>query len=371
MPEEADRGARFRRVYVLVLTFAISAIFIAMIWSFLEALLLAGIGAGMLQPVYRYFRRLYHGRDALASVTTILVLLVIIVGPLTAFLGIVVAQAIEVTETAIPWVREHLGREENMFSVEQWITDLVPALEGMMPTRSQLLQGLGDVAQTVGNFLVASASTMTSGTAAFLLNLFVMLYAMFFFLMSGRAILDRVLSYSPLAPEDDEKLVGRFLSVARATLKGSVIIGIVQGALGGIGFAVAGISGPAFWGTVMAILSVIPGIGAAAVWIPAVVYLFIQGEAVVAGLLLAWCAGVVGTIDNVLRPRLVGQDAGMPDLLILLSTLGGLFLFGGVGFIVGPIIGSLFIAVWEIYGVTFKDHLAPLPSSGSAPRDEL
>lgn len=268
---------------------------------------------------------------------------------------------------------EHLGREQDVSAVEQWITDRVPALEGMMPTRSQLVQGVGNVARTIGNVLVTSASKMTSGTAAFFLNLFVALYAMFFFLMSGRAILDKVLSYSPLAPEDDEKLVGRFVSVARATLKGSVIIGIVQGALGGFGFTVAGISGAAFWGTVMAILSVIPGIGAAVIWVPAVVYLFIQGDALVAGLLLAWCAGVVGTIDNVLRPKLVGKDAEMPDLLILLSTLGGLFLFGGVGFIVGPIIGSLFIAVWEIYGTTFKDHLPALGPQAqpiSPPRDE-
>ena len=147
---------RFRNIYVLVLTFAITAIFLAMIWSFLQALLLAAIGAGLLHPVYRYFRARFGGRDSLASMATILVLLVIIVGPLTAFLGTVVGQAIEVTETAIPWVTEQIGNDENMFLIEKWVTDRVPALEGMMPTRSQLLQGVGDVAQTLGNFLVAS-----------------------------------------------------------------------------------------------------------------------------------------------------------------------------------------------------------------------
>ena len=288
MTENLTRGARFRPTYVFLLTCAMSAIFIAMIWPFIDALLMAAIGAAMLHPVYRYFRTLYRGREAPAAVTTLFVVLIIIVGPLTVFLGIVVTQAF-------------------------------------------------------------------SGTAAFFLNLFVMLYAMFFFLISGRAVLDKLLSYSPLAPEEDERLVGRFSSVARATLKGSVVIGILQGALGGLGFAVAGIAGPAFWATVMAVLSIFPGVGSAAVWIPAVLYLFAQGETLAAVLLLVWCAGVVGTIDNVLRPKLVGRDAELPDLLIFLSTLGGLLLFGGVGFIVGPIIASLFLVVWEIYGTILSD----------------
>ena len=107
----------------------------------------------------------------------------------------------------------------------------------------------------------------------------------------------------------------------------------------------------------MAIMSVIPGIGTAVVWVPAVIVLFVQGEVVPAILLTAWCAGIVSTIDNVLRPRLVGHDAEMPDLMILLTTLGGLMLFGAVGIVIGPIIGSLFLAVWDIYGKTFKDIL--------------
>lgn len=367
MPASESKTNRFRSNYVLLLTLAISAVFLAMIWSFLLPLLIAAIGAGMLHPVYRFFQRLFKGRNAFASVTTIVFLLAIILGPLAAFLGIVVDQAIEISQSAIPWVEKNFGKTETMLDAEKWITGQFPALEGMMPTRSQLLQGIGEVAQKTGGFLVASLSKMTTGTAAFFLNLFVMLYAMFFFLISGRAILDKILSYSPLASHESERLVGRFISVARATLKGSVTIGIIQGALGGIGFAVAGISGAAFWGTVMAVMSVIPGVGTVIVWVPAVAYLFFTGDTLTAILLLAWCAGVVGTIDNVLRPRLVGKDAEMPDLLILLSTLGGLFLFGAVGFVVGPIVCSLFLAVWEIYGDTFEDSLSPATSSTSEP----
>jgi predicted PurR-regulated permease PerM len=112
----------------------------------------------------------------------------------------------------------------------------------------------------------------------------------------------------------------------------------------------------------MAILSVVPGIGAALIWVPAVIYLFITGQTVPAVLLLVWCAAVVGTIDNILRPILVGKDAKMPDLLILIGTLGGLFLFGAIGFIVGPIVCGLFLSIWEIYGATFKEILPPVRS---------
>jgi predicted PurR-regulated permease PerM len=132
--------------------------------------------------------------------------------------------------------------------------------------------------------------------------------------------------------------------------------------LAGIAFWVAGIEGAALWGTIMTILSIIPGIGAALVWVPAVIILFVTGQYLTATLLAAWCAAVVGTVDNFLRPALVGRDAKMPDLLILIGTLGGLFLFGPIGFIVGPIVCGLFLTVWDIYGTTFREVLPPVTS---------
>jgi predicted PurR-regulated permease PerM len=194
------------------------------------------------------------------------------------------------------------------------------------------------------------------------LNLFVMVYAMFFFLKDGEKILEKILYYLPLSHEDEELMLQRFSSITRATVKGTLVIGIIQGALAGFAFWLAGIDGAAFWGTIMAILSIVPGIGAALIWVPAVIYLFITGQLLAGLLLFAWCAAVVGTIDNILRPILVGKDAKMPDLLILVGTLGGLFLFGPIGFIVGPIVCGLFLTVWEIYGATFKDVLPPVKS---------
>jgi predicted PurR-regulated permease PerM len=203
---------------------------------------------------------------------------------------------------------------------------------------------------------------MTATTAVFLLNLFVMLYAMFFFFRDGDKILERIFYYTPLSDEDETRMLTQFASITRATVKGTLVIGIIQGALAGIAFWVAGIEGAALWGTIMTILSIIPGIGAALVWVPAVIILFATGQYLTATLLAAWCAAVVGTVDNFLRPVLVGRDAKMPDLLILIGTLGGLFLFGPIGFIVGPIVCGLFLTVWDIYGATFREVLPPVTS---------
>jgi len=195
-----------------------------------------------------------------------------------------------------------------------------------------------------------------------------MLYAMFFFLIDGRALLNRVLYYVPLTPQDEARLVARFVSVTRATLKGALFIAIVQGLLAGVAFLLAGVPGAAFWAAIMTVLSMIPAVGAALVWIPAVIYLFVVGHTLAALGLLAWCVLVVSTVDNLLRPRLVGRDTRMPDLLVLLSTLGGILLFGAVGVIVGPIVASLFVTVWHLYGEGFADWLPgkvpPAPAGG-------
>jgi predicted PurR-regulated permease PerM len=360
---------KFRSGFVIFLVLAITGIFLAMIWSFLKALLLAAIFAGLLSPFYRRLVLLFRGRKVLASITTILLVLVIVLGPLAGFLGIVVGQAVEVSQKAIPWVKEQLAADHSL-DYEKWIVERLPFLADVIPSREQVLSGVASVAQTVGNVLVASASKVTAGMASFLLNLFIMLYAMFFFLIDGRKVLNRILYYTPLPQDDDDRMIHRFASITRATLKGTIVIALIQGTLAGLGFWVAGIEGAAFWGTIMVILSIVPGIGTPLIWVPAVIYL-LSTQQVLAGLLLAaWCGGVVGTIDNVLRPTLVGKDAEMPDLLILLGTLGGLFMFGAVGFIIGPIICGLFLTVWEIWGSTFTDELPGsfLPGKRPSPK---
>ena len=361
MDPEDTGGRRFRIAFVVILAIAVSALFLAVIWPFLKPLLLGALLAGLCHPLYRWITRLLRGRRSLGAIITLLILFIVVAGPLSAFLGVVVQQALAVSNQAIPWVQQHFGTAST-FNAHDWLVQRFPALADHVPSQEQLVESVGAAAKSIGGFLVTVASRMTATTAVFLLNLFVMVYAMFFFLKDGEKILEKIFYYMPLNDEDEALMLQRFTSITRATVKGTLVIGIIQGGLAGIAFWLAGIDGAAFWGTIMAILSIVPGIGAALIWVPAVIYLIVTGQLLAGLLLFAWCAAVVGTIDNILRPILVGKDAKMPDLLILVGTLGGLFLFGPIGFIVGAIVCGLFLTVWDIYGVTFKDLLPPVKS---------
>jgi predicted PurR-regulated permease PerM len=346
---------KFAKSFLVLLVVGISIVFFFMIKGFLMAVLLAGIFSGMANPLYIRFLKLFKDRKALASATTIFLVLLVIVIPLTTFLGVAASQAVDVSQAVGPWIEVQLNEPDALDA----LLNRIPFFDRLQPYQDQITAKVGELAGSIGTFLVGSVAAATRGTVTFLLQLFIMLYAMFFFLIDGKSILDRILYYMPLSPKEEDRMVEKFVSVATATLKGTLVIGIIQGGLAGIALFLAGIGGAAFWGTVMVVLSIVPGIGTALIWVPAVIYL-VAGGHYGAGIALAvWCGVVVGTVDNVLRPRLVGKDTKMSDLLILLSTLGGIFFFGAVGFIIGPIVAALFITVWDIYGMTFKDLLPP------------
>lgn len=354
----ADQG-RFRRSFLLLLALFVSALFLYMIRGFLMPLLLAAIFSGLAQPLYRWLLARLRGRGALAATATLLILLAAVGLPLTAFLGLVASNAIDIAGVAAPWIQENIARPS---ALEGQLLERFPILSSLEPYRGQVVSALGRAAESAGTHLFNSLSALTGGTVGFLLDFFVLLYAMFFFLIGGSGALERILSVLPLPLQDKHRLVDRFTSVARATLRGTLIIGVIQGSLAGLALWAAGIEGVAFWSTLMMILAIIPGIGTALVWMPAVGYLFIVGRGGAALAVAVWCAVVVGSIDNLLRPRLVGGDTKLPDLMILLGTLGGLSLFGAAGLLVGPIIAALFVTIWEIYGATFRALLDEKPA---------
>ncbi|HVS14825.1 MAG TPA: AI-2E family transporter [Thermoanaerobaculia bacterium] len=360
-PDPARGARRFHHVFLLCLVAGISLLFVLVIRPFLLAVLLAAVFAGLAHPPYRWVLRWLRGRRALAALLVILVLLLGVALPFAGFLTMVASEAVQVSQGAQEWFRDQAGRMDELRS----LVSRIPFADRIIPDGERLADQFRELAGRSGPALMGNLAAATRGTLNFFLQLFVLLYAMFFFLKDGPDILQKILSYIPLGTSEKEEMLERFVSVTRATIKGSLLIGAIQGAAAGVAFWVLGVPGAAFWGTVMAVLSVIPAVGAALVWIPAVVYLLLI-ERVAAGMaLFAWCAVVVSTLDNFLRPRLIGRDARMSDLLTLLSTLGGIFLFGAVGFIVGPIVAALFVTIWHIYGRTFRKWLPAAPEAGA------
>lgn len=237
-----------------------------------------------------------------------------------------------------------------------WVQGYVPrirdAVSGLGIEISDLADRLRSVAARAGEFVLSLAVGAGQNAAGVVLSFFLSLYLMFFILRDGPRIYRAIFEAVPLPADQKARFFREFAVVSKATLKGTVVIGLIQGTLGGAAFYFLGIQGAIFWGAVMAVVSFLPAVGAALIWFPAVIILFASGAVAKALILLAFGGLVISSVDNMLRPILVGRDTSMPDYLVLFTTLGGLSLFGITGFIVGPVIAAFFLVAWQIY----SDH---------------
>ncbi|UCB55825.1 MAG: AI-2E family transporter [Thiotrichales bacterium] len=338
---------------LVLMVIAISALFFSMIHQFLMAIFLAGLFSALARPVYRRLKVMFNGHRHLASVVTLLLMIVVVLIPLMLLVGIIVAQAIDVGQSITPWVKQTIEQPDRLSVYLQHL----PFYEELVPYREVILEKAGQVAGSISKWVVGGLSQATLGTANFLFMTFVFLYTTYFFQMDGDKLIRKILFYLPLNSDDENLMLDKFTSVTRATLKGTLLIGVLQGGLAGGAFAVAGIDNAVFWGTVMAVLSVIPSVGSALVWIPASIVLLVEGNVASGVGLLIFCGVVVGSLDNVLRPILVGKDTKMHELMIFFGTLGGIMMFGIAGIFIGPLIASLFVTIWELYGIAFSDYL--------------
>jgi predicted PurR-regulated permease PerM len=304
----------------------------------------------MLYPVYAWLRRHFH-RDGIASLLTTLGGLVVVAVPLAFLFAAVSREALRLSEEG-SWVEETTGATI-VDTLPRWL----PFAEEIKPHRVEIIERTQVIAEQIETFVLDALSRATQGTLAFLLYLFVMLYAIFYFLINGTALLKLVSEHLPLSFRHQREIAQRGVAVTRATLQSVLIIGAIQGALGGIALAMAGIEGAVFWGLVIAVASTIPVVGTALVLAPATLALLIRGDTGAALGLGAFSLIVVGGIDNLLRPYLVGHSARLPDLLVLVSTLGGLAMFGATGIIVGPVLAGVFLTSLHIFVATFRSEL--------------
>lgn len=229
------------------------------------------------------------------------------------------------------------------------------APSGCHPEPAAGLTTLGEVQERLSaglskgvQFLAGQALNVGQNALDFFVSFFIMLYLLFFVLRDGRALGHRVRAAVPLRDDLQRNLFHKFTDVVRATIKGTIVVAIVQGALGGLMFWFLGIQAPVLWAVVMAFLSLLPAVGTALVWVPVALYLLASGAVWQGVLLIVYGVLVIGLVDNVLRPVLVGKDTKMPDYIVLIATLGGMAIFGLNGFVIGPLIAAMFMAAWDI-----------------------
>jgi predicted PurR-regulated permease PerM len=347
----SHRADKFARYSLLLIVLATSVVFLNMIKAFLVPVILASVNAGLFFSFYSWLLKRTRGRKALSAFVCCATLSLGLLLPAYAAANLVSREALRLYQSAGPRAREFFERDvgETMQAhplIRKLHLENVP----LRPTFEHLAQK--------GSELLANAINVASRETFDLIStLFITFFTMFYFFRDGPQLLAKLKYLSPLAEVYEEELIRRFLSVSRATLKGTLLVALIKGILGGLTFWAFGIEAPVLWGVVMVFLSVLPIVGPWLVMYPAALVLLLGGQVWQGITLFLIATFVVGLVDNVLEPIVIGRDSGMHDLMVFFSMLGGIGMFGVMGFLVGPVIAALFLTLLEIYGKEFSKQL--------------
>lgn len=345
-----------RRSFLLALL-AVTLLFLYLLKPFFGALFWAAVIGLLFHPLYVRFLKAWGDRPNLAALTTLLIGMVIGIIPALFVIGSFFQEGAELYQ------RVQRG-ELDPGSYLEGLRETFPAAQAFFGRLGIDLDNvkaqLSAAAITVSRYIAQHAVQLGQGTLQWFVSLGLMLYVAFFMLRDGPRLVTLLVRALPLGDEREHLLLAKFAEVTRATVKGNLVVAVVQGTLGGIIFFLLGIPGALLWAVVMTLLSLIPVAGAGLIWGPVAIYLFAIGDWVQGLILTAFGVGVIGLVDNVLRPILVGRDTKLPDYIVLLSTLGGFVLFGINGFVIGPLLAALFVAFWQIF---MREFYAPQPLS--------
>lgn len=331
----------------VILLIAASLAFALILWPLFGAILWSTVIAILFAPVYRRLSTAMRSRRTLAALATVVIILVMVIVPVTVIAASLVQEALDMYSRI-------QSKELNLGGYFQQVFDALPEWASNLLRRFHLTN-LGAVQDRLsaalmkgGQFIAARALHTGQNAFSFIVSLFVMLYLLFFLLRDGDDLSRRIADTIPLRPNHKRALLDTFTVVIRATVKGNIVVAVLQGALGGLIFWILGIHAPLLWAALMAVLSLLPAVGAALVWLPVAIYFLATGALWEGIVLVAYGVLVIGLVDNVVRPVLVGRDTKMPDYVVLIATLGGIVIFGLNGFVIGPVIAAVFMAAWEI-----------------------
>lgn len=329
----------------------VTVVFGFLLFPFWAPLLWSCIIAVLFHPVQVWLEGRWGTRPNTNALVTLSACVVLVVIPVLLLLASFLQQALAIFQEI------EAGELKPGQYIEQ-IRNAFPGLQALLERfdidMDTVRENGAKAAVAASQFLARNALAFGQGAFGFVLQLALMLYVAYFLLRDGRRLIDMLIHALPLGDERERLLFQKFAEVARATVKGNLLVALVQGMLGGLIFWILGLPAPFLWGVVMTALSLIPAIGAGLVWLPAAIYLYATGEWVSATVLIAYGVLIIGLADNVLRPILVGRDTKLPDWMVLLSTLGGIAMVGINGFVIGPLIAVLFVAFWQIFSREFN-----------------
>jgi predicted PurR-regulated permease PerM len=348
------------KVFIL-LVIAVSLAFAWILGPYYGSVFWAAVLAIVFAPAYRRLLRSMRQKRTLAALAAVLIILMIVILPLTLVGAMLVQEGFSVYERIQSGDLNPAKYFQQVFAaLPQWLTDLLDrfGLTDLGLMQERLSSGFMKGSQ----FLAAQALSIGQNTFQFIINLFIVLYLLFFFLRDGDYLARRIRNAIPLRIEQQRDLFSKFTTVIRATVKGNIVVALVQGALGGLIFWFLGVHAPVLWAVLMAFLSLLPAVGAGLVWVPVAVYFLVTGAVWQGIVLIAFGVLVIGLVDNVLRPVLVGKDTKMPDYVVLIATLGGMAIFGLNGFVIGPVIAAMFMAVWDLFSASHSQIQTERPA---------
>ena len=345
--------SKFKNLTFFTFLVLITIAFLYLIKPFFYPIFWATIIAGIFYPVFKWIKSKIKYAN-LSSLITIVIILVIIIIPVALISSLILKESLDI----------YTSLSNNQGPIVSTVKNVIDWIQNNAITdklnidEQQVTAKLTEVAKTITDIIFTAAKNLTQNSLTFLIMFVIMIYALFFFLKDGGRILKKLAHISPLGDEHEVIMYKKFTSTVRAVLKGTLIVGAIQGFLGGVLFYITGIEGALVLGIIMMMFSIVPGFGSYVVWLPAAITMFILGNIWQGILIVIVGALVISTIDNFLRPILVGKDTQMHPLLILFSTLGGLILFGVSGFIIGPIIVALLLSLWEMYEQYYREELS-------------
>jgi predicted PurR-regulated permease PerM len=340
----------------LILLAAISITFAWLLWPFSGTILWGTVLAIIFAPLHRRLLRWMPRHRNSAALATLAIVVLMVVLPLILVGGLVTRETVALygrIESGELDLGRLIRRAPDV--LPNWAAGLLDrfGLTDLQSVQARFAAALSRAAQ----FIAGQALAIGQNTLDLVVSFFITIYLLFFLLRDGDIVFGRVRDAIPLHPEQRRALFLRFATVIRATVKGNILVAAVQGALGGIMFWFLGIQAALLWAVVMALLSLLPAVGAALVWVPVTLYLLATGAVWQGVVLLVYGVMVISLADNLLRPLLVGKETRMPDWLVLLSTLGGITLLGINGLVIGPVVAAMFIAAWDLFTASRLDHL--------------